>query len=303
MSLDRIAFGWLGLCLLVGCATWPAIPTRRCLRAAEAAADTTKDTPADADAAPVVADAAEGAPAPSLRTLLLLPETLTMLGFMAMYNLKCSLYIETFSDQSRQWFDETSASTLDLLFNVAFPVGGLVTSGFASLLLHRYGQRPEVYMAVVFVGANLFGILQLLPYVPTQVLASLVFGAARTLQWACYFHFLTSPDRYPPSVSGRMLGYGNLVIALVGDVSPYALVSYVDRGPWPRTRRLRYTLVHAVLELGVLVCCALFPRALRRGRRKTRADDGVQPLRADDAVVNASQQPAAARAADAQGAS
>ena len=60
-------------------------------------------------------------------------------------------------------------------------------------------------------------------YAETQFASAILFGPCRTLQWACYFHFLSLPRRYPPQFVGRLLGYGNLVIALVGDVPLSAL--------------------------------------------------------------------------------
>jgi hypothetical protein len=38
-----------------------------------------------------------------------------------------------------------------------------------------------------------------------------------TLQWAIYFHYIGQRHRYPSEMLGRLLGYGNLVIAVFGD--------------------------------------------------------------------------------------
>jgi hypothetical protein len=56
-----------------------------------------------------------------------------------------------------------------------------------------------------------FGGLTLIPYAPAQYAAALLFGPTRTVQWACYFHFLSLPSRYSARYVGRLLGYGNLV--------------------------------------------------------------------------------------------
>ena len=76
-------------------------------------------------------------------------------------------------------------------------------------------------MGVVLALANLHGLAAATPLVSTQYWAALSFGPPRTLQWACYFHLLCRPSRYPPAYYGRLLGYANLVIALLSDGPPY----------------------------------------------------------------------------------
>ena len=75
------------------------------------------------------------------------------------------------------------------------------------------------------------------------------FGPCRTLQWACYFHFLSLPRRYPPQFVGRLLGYGNLVVALVGDVPLSALNGFVVYSDMLGSTQARYLLVHFLLQL------------------------------------------------------
>jgi len=318
LGLGTIALVWLSVCLLVSAPTYFTVPTWAFLqndRAQSGPLPSLPSLPPAAEAAAAGSPQAEGAQAPpaaeggapaklgpgAVWAYMRRPETLMMLAFMSVYNLKSSFYIETFSDQIRQLFDEKTSGhhhrtaaarcrhhthscvatrcvpacrrrQLDALFNVSFPVGGLVTSLATSMILQRYPRRPDVYMTVTLVAANLFGLLQLLPLASTQVLAAMLFGPARTFQWACYFHFMTEPSNYPSAVSGRMLGYGNLIIALVGDTFPFLLTRFVDSGTWPARRRSRYGLVHAVLQLLVLGCLGfpLYLRAKQRRREQRR---------------------------------
>ena len=80
---------------------------------------------------------------------------------------------------------------------------------------------------------------------------------------------MTEPSNYPSAVSGRMLGYGNLFIAVVGDSLPLVLTSFVDSGAWPSRKRSRYALVHAVLQL-LVMCCLAFPLYLHAKQRRKR---------------------------------
>ena len=85
----------------------------------------------------------------------------------------------------------------------------------------------------------------------------MLFGPCRTLQWACYFHFLSLPRRYPPQFVGRLLGYGNLVVALVDDVPISALNALVLFAESLGSTEARYRLVHGGLQLGIIACLAL----------------------------------------------
>ena len=79
--------------------------------------------------------------------------------------------------------------------------------------------------------------LAAIPTWGTQLAGALVFGPARCLQWACYFQFLGDEVRYPPAVTGRVLGYNNLAIAIVGDVMPYGLAYATVNTNWDKVRK------------------------------------------------------------------
>lgn len=178
-------------------------------------------------------------------------DTLLLVLFMSLYNLNSAFYIESISDQIRASFAEPTAKRLDLTFDLAFPIGGLLTSVAAAKLLSRQDLSHAALFSLVYALAALFCTLQLAPLVSAQYMAALIFGPARTLQWSLYFHLLVV--RYPESVSGRLIGYCNLAIALVGDGIPYALAAFVSMDNLPLTKAVKYTLVHVVLTVAILI--------------------------------------------------
>jgi hypothetical protein len=62
---------------------------------------------------------------------------------------------------------------------------------------------------------------------------------------------------------GRMVGYANLIVALFGDLPPYALNAYVQYASYPTGEGDRYVLTHATLVMLVLCLSVLFPLHLR----------------------------------------
>mmetsp|Transcript_25129 Transcript_25129/g.77547 ORF Transcript_25129/g.77547 Transcript_25129/m.77547 type:complete len:472 (+) Transcript_25129:64-1479(+) len=204
---------------------------------------------------------------PAAWPLLTRRDTVGLVGFMALYNLKSAFYIESVADQIRTSLDVSAqaARRLDLVFNLAFPIGGFVTSLASATLLEKYHDRDDVVFLVVAVAANAFSLVQLLPLQAAQYAAALLFGPARTFQWAAYFHLFCNPEgRYPENAGGRLIGYGNLAIAVVGDGLPYALTAFVNSRDLFGTTALRYALVHVVLALAISVASVDFYRLLRR---------------------------------------
>ena len=256
-GLDAICLAWLGLSAVVGVACWFQLPSWKLvveLRAGAGGAGTQPLAAADSDAE----DGGGGrTAAPTFLEQFLRRDTLLMLMFMAVYNLKSSFYITTFADQAKSAFDAETADSLAMTFDLAFPLGGFVTSVFASLLLERLGEREDLYMAIVLVMALLFGFCSLVPHVAAQYAGALLFGPTRTLQWACYFHFLSLPRRYAPQYVGRLLGYGNLVVAVVGDFPPYLLNTFVSESGAMGSVSGRYFAVHLGLQVVLLSCLVL----------------------------------------------
>jgi hypothetical protein len=188
-----------------------------------------------------------------LRSQMLRTDTLLLMMTMAFANLKATYYIVSFSEDARVLFPPEVAERLDVIFNVGFPMGSLISSPLTSLLLRRFRKRPDVYMMVAVVGVNVVGLLTLSSHPLPQTVAVMLFGPSRTLLWSCYFHFLAQPNRFARATKGRMLGYSNLIIAVMSDLPPYLL-------NWCVTRFNGLTLatVHLLLQVALLGCLA-FP--------------------------------------------
>ena len=194
-----------------------------------------------------------GGPPRTLRATLLCVGNAQLVCFMASYNLISSYYLETQIDYFETHFGAATAASLSALFNLAFPIGGLLAAAPASFLLQRHGTRPVVYWGVTASLATLFTTLSLLPSYLPQLLGALLFGPTRCLQWACYFQFLADERRYPPHLTGRALGYNNSLVALVGDLVPYVLTSLTATDGWGGDLDGRYLRIKA----GGLACLAL----------------------------------------------
>ena len=188
-----------------------------------------------------------------LRSQMLRTDTLLLMMTMAFANLKATYYIVSFSEDARVLFPPEVAERLDVIFNVGFPMGSLISSPLTSLLLRRFRKRPDVYMMVAVIGVNVVGLLTLSSHPLPQTVAVMLFGPSRTLLWSCYFHFLAQPNRFARATAGRMLGYSNLIIAVMSDLPPYLL-------NWCVTRFNGLTLatVHLLLQVALLGCLA-FP--------------------------------------------
>lgn len=273
VSLTSIALAWLTLTMTLGVLTFQMLPSRALLeqlRASEPSSQPltqAEETPVrkDGGSTPLAASAPEDGTntPPSFMSVFCRTDTRLILMFMGLFNLKSSFYIATFAEQMKGMFFPPTADSLANTFNIAFPVGGFCTSMIGAILLDRLGEREDLYMTLVLLLAIMFGIYNLLPYAASQFASALLFGPTRTLQWSCYFHFLSLPRRYPPQYVGRLLGYGNLVIALVGDVPLAALNAFVVYTDSFGSPSARYLLVHFLLQIALIGCLA-FPWYLHK---------------------------------------
>ena len=215
LGLATIALGWAAWCTLIGFATFQALPSRAALeqlRTAEGVGAEPLTQMDDAFGSPKSTtglaegddslrtreggeEAPRANPPASFLTYFCRTDTRLLLCFMGVFNLKSSFYIATFATQVSGMFFAPTAASLSTTFNIAFPVGGFCTSAVASVLLDRLGEREDLYMTLVVLLAIMFGVYNLLPYAASQFASALLFGPARTLQWACYFHFLSLPKR------------------------------------------------------------------------------------------------------------
>ena len=234
----------------------------------------------------------------TLRHLFVRGDTILLLLFMSMYNLVSSFYIVTIKEQLATFLSSGEADAISLTFNIALPVGGALSSVGTVVLLKRLHHDEHLYMTLVVLLACAFSLANLAPFASIQYFAAVCFGPTRTLQWAAYFLFLEQPHRYPPAMVGRVIGYANLIIALVGDGAPSLLSFYVLHAAWPSSKYARFEFVKSILAAAICSCIA-FPIYLvgERRRRAKKAmsrqlDPGmcVDPIRCvDDAPIEVHQ--------------
>ncbi|EOD05274.1 hypothetical protein EMIHUDRAFT_198901 [Emiliania huxleyi CCMP1516] len=272
VPLFVIAAAWLLLTVAVGGLAWSLLLSKRKTDAmrAEHEARSSELAPVSGMAqAPAIVWHSEG---DGLRQLFCRTDTVLLLLFMCTANLNQTFYIETFADQIRALGASAAmlperAEEIVELFDVIFPLLSLGTTPLAIFLVNRYNAREHVYLGVVVGLSCLFGLAQLIPFHGPQLAAAILFGPARTLQWACYFHYLASPSRYPPSAMGRMVGYANLLIACFGDMPPYLLNTYIQHGTLPADKSSRYVAAHAALMVVVAHLSVALPLQLYASHR------------------------------------
>ena len=217
-------------------------------------------------------------PTSTICSLLLRTDTLLLLFFMSTANLNQSFYIETASDELPLLMP-ARASALLATFDFAFPILSVCTTPLVLLLLRRARGRPHIYFGFASSAVCVSMLLQCLPYEAAQYAAACLFGPSRTAQWACYFHFFEASDRYPPSSIGRLVGYGNLMVAILGDAPPYLFSAIVRNGGFPHTVLGRYVAIHASLTVtatfaAIALTSHLYMSGKARRRRHTLSRRG-----------------------------
>jgi MFS family permease len=282
-----ICTGWMILIALAAGAMLLLLPTRSELTRLRADASLAEDVaavPADAPTSSLSEPLAASVPvaemdehalpaagaadrSTSVWQLFARSDTLLLVYFMVTSNVKAVFFIVSLSDVTRTYLPEHAAQQIDTTFNVAFPVGGLASAFVAMLLLRATSQRAHLYMGVAVGLAVAFSAASLLENETSQLIAALLFGPCRTLQWACYFHFLTSSGRYPAENVGRLIGYAGLAIALFSDGTPNLLSAFVRDSSWPDTARGRYELVAYALMVPIGLS-VVFPISLWCSQRR-----------------------------------
>lgn len=184
---------------------------------------------------------------------------------MVSLNLVNAFYLQTQADQVGLLFSPGTARLLETLLEFGFPLLGFVTALWAAPnVFERYSDRELMCWAFPSVLGILFCAVQMLNNVPGQMVATLLFGPMRTLQWACYFNCLAVAPRYPQAVAGRVLGYNNVVIALVSDTIPFALTSYISHDDAEdAVEIMRYGHIRVLLILPVIASAAILAVVLR----------------------------------------
>lgn len=264
-AFGEVVAAYAALCLAVAVATLRLLARALRGRGEDATEGDDRSAPLlREDAASV---ASSSSPPPPLLASLRRRDFVLLVAFMAAYNLKSAFYIESAADEARAAFPAAVGRRFDLFFDVGFPAGGLAASFLAALLLQRHASAPAIYYGVVAALANAFGALQLVPDPRAAYAAAALFGPARTIQWAAYFHYLES--EFDPRCVGRLIGYGNLAIAVVGDGLPYVCAAYVR--DTTSSKVSAYARIHGALCVAVAATSAGLVASLRlRANGSTR---------------------------------
>ena len=212
-----------------------------------------------------------------LLTCFFAAHNLCLLFFMSALNLAQTFYLVTVDDQLVTILGERSERIIGEALSTAFPITGCLTALVAWPLLARYQEREYVYWSVALVLNALFCAFSLMPADAAQLCAALIFGPARTMLWASYFWFVSTERRYEREMTGRVIGYNNTIIAMLGNWPAIVLVATIepDRiGQWGGSRAGRYYWVKGCL-LVFVIASGVLPAHLRQtyrwsdGRRRT----------------------------------
>jgi len=206
---------------------------------------------------------------PTLQETLLHPANIAVVGLMVSLNLINAFYLQTQADQMELLFSPDTAAALATFLEFGFPILGFLASVVAVTHVFERNHDRELLCWIWPAGLGIaFCAVQMIPAVLAQYLAAMIFGPMRTLQWACYFHALAVAPRYPQHLAGRVLGYNNVVIALLSDTLPYALSAVIAGGeaePAASDEAMRYAMVRLALLAPMLASTVAIGFALGKG--------------------------------------
>ena len=205
--------------------------------------------------------------APRLVSTLLNRVNLAMISLMVSLNLVAAFYLQTQTEQMNLIFSSEESNVLGEFLEFGFPTVGFISSILAAKFVFEPNHAHELLCWVWPAGLGAaFCLVQSVPLLSFQYMAAFIFGPMRTMQWACYFHALAVAPRYPQALSGRVLGYNNVVIALLSDTLPFFLTALTagDDSTTTSEQAWRYAFVRICLLLPVIATSALLAHELRR---------------------------------------
>jgi MFS family permease len=216
-------------------------------------ADTLLDTVLDRRGA--ILDGGDG-----ILAMLQRKDTVFLILWMGFYRLKCTWYMGQIQDQMKQQLTADEADNVLNAFTWCFPILAAVTAIPSSFILNRFGGKEDVYMAIVLFLEAVVCICNIFPNYYAQFTAAIVFGPAQTMQWGTYFHFMYQGYRYPEAKAGRMIGFVNLLMSVIGDVLPIALTQVQS------AYQVTFTQINILLAGAVIIFGSLLVSHLRSER-------------------------------------
>ena len=195
---------------------------------------------------------------------------LAVVSLMVSLNLVNAFYLQTQADQLGLLFSFESANFLEHFLEFGFPTLGFATAVWAATNVFERWSDRELLCWLWPSGLGIaFCTAQMLNSWSAQFVATILFGPMRTLQWACYFNALAVAPRYPQEAAGRVLGYNNVVIALLSDTIPIWLTSFIVSpyhgvDPTPEIQASRYSTIRFLLLLPVLLSTVAIVGVMRK---------------------------------------
>jgi MFS family permease len=175
-------------------------------------------------------------------------DTVFLILWMGFYRLKCTWYMGQLQDQMNEQLGEDVANDLVEVYTWAFPILAAVTAIPSSIILSRFGGKEDIYMAIVLFLETIVCVCNIFPNKHMQFVAAIAFGPAQTMQWGTYFHFMYQGYRYPEAKAGRMIGFVNLFMSVIGDVMPIVLTQ----------ARSAYGVTYTAINVGLAASVILF---------------------------------------------
>ena len=148
-------------------------------------------------------------------------DTALMVAFIAAMSAKHTFLISNVQEELEAMFDDGNGQAQQIFqyFNTWYPLLAVLSTPVPIYQFNKFEGREHWYVLLCSLPTVIFCILQCFPSAPAQWAAITIFGPSRSLAWAMYFHFFQNATRYPPMKIGRIYGYGNIVIAILGDVT------------------------------------------------------------------------------------
>ena len=107
---------------------------------------------------------------------------LAVVGFMVALNLTSAFYLQTQAEQMSLLFDEASATTIAHFLEFGFPIVGFISSIAAAHFVFERHHDHELMCWAWPIGLGLgFLVVQMVPLLPFQYLAAVLFGPMRTV--------------------------------------------------------------------------------------------------------------------------
>lgn len=210
---------------------------------------------------------------PLIAALLTRNNTLLILS-MGTINLLSTIYLNSSQDNYTLIFEPETAASLSSNIFIVFPIVAFVSS-FAFIHFFDSVQAETPFILLIIVNSMWIS-LYIAPVIASQYVAASVFGLVRMLNWAAFFHYISSnPLLYKPHLVGRCIGYNLMCVAIIGDALAPLLMQYAAYGSWPPEKSNRYH----VIKVGLLSVQVPLSALLAWSVRRTRLAEHDEELR------------------------